>query len=139
MAGKDPLHREGDVSSAVLTDEAVLTRDLAQWLEDPEAAAVQDRRLARARLERRTGIPRGIFWAARYRVRESLSAWLDLLIEARVDTLRSEIHELDTTLSTARALGRDDLGPEIAEAQAAVADARARLAAILVRSRGSAS
>ncbi len=129
MSGKNPLHWKIRMNAA-LTDSAVLARDLAQWLEDREAASVTQRPLARANLERRHGIPRGVFWSARHRVRESLSRWLDLLIEARVQAVRSEVHELETTLATARALGRPGLAHEIEQAEASLADARARLATL---------
>ncbi|WP_422233995.1 hypothetical protein [Methylorubrum rhodinum] len=116
--------------NAALTDQTVLARDLAQWLEDREVSSGASRTVARAALERRHGIPRGVFWSARHRVRESLSRWLDHLIEARVQAVRSEVHELETTLAAARALGRPDLGAEIAAAEADLTHARERLAAI---------
>ncbi|ACL56966.1 hypothetical protein [Methylobacterium nodulans] len=129
MGGKDLLHRRTDVTAG-LTNGAVLARDLAQWLEDREVSAGVSRPLARGNLERRHGIPRGVFWAARHRARESLGRWLDRLIEARVAVARSEVHELETTLAIARSLGRPDLEPEIAAAEADLANARARLASI---------
>lgn len=115
----------------VLTPRAVLARDIAQWLEDREAASVQDRELARKRLERRTGVPKGVFWSARYRARETLGRWLDQLISARVAALQGEIRELETTLATARGLGRVDLERDILEAEVALENARARAAALL--------
>lgn len=135
MSGNGSLQRRSDVT-ATLTDRAVLARDLAQWIEDREAANLGNRVLARRRLETRTGIPRGIFWSARHRARESLSRWLDQLIAARVDVLRGEVHELETTIAAARGLGRADLEPEIAAAEADLANARARLAVVLVQGRG---
>ncbi|MFE1601584.1 hypothetical protein [Methylobacterium sp. ID0610] len=116
--------------SATLTDGAVLARDLAQWLEDREASGGIARPAARSNLERRHGIPRGVFWSARHRARETLGQWLDALIEARVAVARSEVHELETTLAAARALGRSDLAGEIAAAEADLANARTRLATI---------
>lgn len=136
MSCKDSLHRGAGVTA--LTSGACLARDLAEWLEDREAAAVQDRDLARARLEHRYAIPRGVFWAARYRVRESIGRWLDRLVQARVAEMRRDIHELETTMAAARALGRDDLGPEIEEAQAAVSDAKALLVALLAQTKAEA-
>ena len=136
MSGNNPLQRKIDVS-AVLTDRAVLARDLAQWLEDREASSGASRTIARARLERRHGIPRGVFWAARHRVRESIGRWLDELIDARVQAVRSEVHELETTLAAARALGRPDLQTEISAAEADLANARSRLAALALQPRRS--
>lgn len=129
MSGKNLLQRM-TVVNAALSNRAVLARDLAQWLEDREASSGASRTIARAALERRHGIPRGVFWSARHRVRESLGRWLDHLIEARVQAVRSEVHELETTLAAARALGRPDLEPEIAAAEADLAHARERLASI---------
>ena len=136
MGGNNPLHRRGGVTAGLLTPGAQLARDLAQWIEDREAAVLGNRQLARCRLERRTGIPKGIFWAARHRARESLSPWLDRLIAARVAVLRGEIHELETTVAAARGLGRPDLEPEIAAAEADLSNARERLAAVLLQGRG---
>lgn len=130
MSGKDLLQRRPVLSAGVLTDRAVLARDLAQWLEDREAASVQDRALARKRLECRTGVPQGVFWTARYRARETLGKWLDRLIAARVAVLKGEVRELETTVAAARALNRSDLEREIVEAETSLENARSRLRSI---------
>lgn len=134
MSGNKSLRRNLIVSAG-LTDRAVLARDLAQWLEDREASAGASRAIARSRLERRHGIPAGVFWSARHRVRESLGKWLDHLIDARVQAVRSEVYELETTLAIARTLGLPDLEPEIAAAETDLANARSRLAAIDLKPR----
>ena len=134
MSGKEALqHRT--VMNAALTEQAALARDLAQWLEDRETATVAARPLARANLERRHGIPRGVFWSARHRVRESLGKWLDHLIAARVEAVRSEVHELETALAIARSLGRPGLQAEIAQAETDLANARTRLAGLALQPR----
>lgn len=141
MSGKDLLHPEtrgrgGD--KPMLTPAAAIARDQAQWLEDREAPSVQNRELARRNLEHRHGVPRGVFWGARHRARNTLGDWLDPLLAARAEVLRGEVDEFETALVAARALDRGDLAGAIREAEAAVADAKARLAALTPKTRAAA-
>jgi hypothetical protein len=114
----------------VLSEQAALSRDLAVWLVDWKGPQVGSVEKAFGSLARRFSIPKGVFYAARYRPTEALAEWLTHLVAARVAVLKGEIHELETTVAFARRCDRPDLRAAIDEASASITAARAQLEAL---------
>jgi hypothetical protein len=116
--------------SEILTPRAALARDLLQSLEDSETARVENRDLARKNLARRTGIPKGTFWSARYRITNGLGRYLERLLEARAAALEEEIRELEHIVAAARSADPLHMAAEIRSAEALIRDAKERLAGV---------